>query len=114
MEWPAFIEALAQMEVNEEPDEVAMLGLMAVAFWQGNPTMSRAKVKQTLERVWADDAEIVGTEEDEESPPVEGGETPPPPTNESNASPDANSDETSPNGSGVLVSPTGSPEPLPL
>jgi hypothetical protein len=114
MEWPQFIEALNQMEVNEETDEVVMLGLMAVAFWQGNPDMSRAKVRQVLERVWQEDAELIGGDEVvADGPPAEGGVTPPTTPNESEDSAVASSDVTSPNGSGTPASDTSTPEPTP-
>ena len=125
MKWPEFLMALdEQNEAIEEaeemggdppkPDQVVMAGMIAVAFWQGNPTMSRDKVRRALERTNVEDIEIIDGDEEEVDvgPPAQGGDlsaTPSttssgldvPPEESAGLSPqDFISDETSPNGSG--------------
>ena len=79
MRWPDFAQALDEMDPEEAPDQVVLAGLIAVAFWQGNPLMSRDKVRRTLERIPMEEFEIVegdeGPVEGDASPPAEGGES---------------------------------------
>ena len=128
MDWPEFIGAMADQQESmrearetggEAPDmdQVVLAGVIAVAFWQGNPQMSREKARRAIERCPQDRIEIVdgdGDEEDsEESPPAgteEGGEEHSPSSRPSAVSPEdtvvmeappaSTSDETNPNGSG--------------
>jgi hypothetical protein len=137
MKWPDFAQALDDqnqaIEEAEEmgteppsPDQVVLAGLIAVAFWQGNPTMSRDKARRALERIPMDDIEVVDGDEGEADvgPPVEGGDqaAQTTPSSESGSSPEqftettppvSSSEETSPNGSGLHGLPTTSPESLP-
>jgi len=138
MSWPEFTAALDAMEVEYaslseqgrsdefEPDHALMLGLMAVSFWQGNSTMSRAKVVRAVERMPLEEVEFIAADvEDDVSPPVvaEAGPTQSPTSSESDVSPVepastaaprvATSDETSPNGSGNPGLPSALPESLP-
>lgn len=118
MRWPDFAQALDELDPEEAPDQVVLAGLIAVAFWQGNPQMSRDKVRRTLERIPMEDIEIVegdeGVVEADASPPAEGGEKPPTMQNGSEGSPEgSSSDATSPNGSGTSGLPSTSPESLP-
>lgn len=116
MRWPDFAQALEEMEPDEVPDQVVLLGLIAVAFWQGNSQMSREKVRRTLERTPIEEIEIIEGDEgevDAESPPDEAGGQPPAMPSGSNGLPDSNSDETNLNDSGLPGSPTTSPESLP-
>lgn len=139
MKWPEFLQAIADQtdaneearEMGEEPpqaDQVVVAGLVAVAFWQGNPHMSRDKVRRALERVKMEDIELVEGDEGEVDigPPAQGGVAEvAPPTTISNGSevslapstetttPGYSSDATNPNGSGLPGSPTTSPESLP-
>lgn len=118
MRWPDFAQALDEMDPEETPDQVVLAGLIAVAYWQGNPQMSRDKVRRTLERIPMEAFEIVegdeGVAEDDASPPAEGGEKPPTtPSSSSDTAEASSSDATSPNGSGTSGSPSTSPESLP-
>jgi len=137
MKWPDFMAALDEQnqaieeagEMDTEPpapDQVVMAGMIAVAFWQGNPTMSRDKVRRAIERISAEDVDMVDGDEGEADvgPPAQGGEkaAETTPSSESGSSPeqytettlpDFSSDETSPNGSGLHGLPTTSPESLP-
>ena len=137
MRWPDFTQALDEqnqaMEEAEEmgtempvPDQVVLAGLIAVAFWQGNPTMSRDKARRALERIPMEDIEVIDGDEGEADlgPPAQGGEEAAPmtPSNGSEVSqeqftettlPGSSSDVTSPNGSGHPGSPTTFPESLP-
>lgn len=128
MTWPEFTAALEAMEDDYaslaeqgradefQADHTLLLGLMAVAFWQGNPTMNRAKVVRAIERVPIDDVEfIAGDQEEDAGPPAEAAEaagvSPTTTSNESDVSPedtdeteihlDFTLDETNPNGSGL-------------
>lgn len=90
MSWPDFIAALETMEADQTEDSVCIAGLMAVSFWQANPQMSRDKIRRFIERLWQEDASLVGGEEDDSdgngavdvSPPESGGEKPPWPSPE--------------------------------
>jgi hypothetical protein len=139
MRWPDFVQALddqnqAIADAEEmggptpQPDQVVLAGLVAVAFWQGNPTMSRDKARRALERIPMEDIEVIDGDEGEADliPPAEGsasgGAEQPTTSNGSEFSPEqytettlpgSSSDETSPNGSGLPGSPTTSPESLP-
>lgn len=137
MSWPEFTTALDMMEreyaslVEQgqgddfQPDHILLLGLMAVAFWQGNPTMGRAKVVRALERIPIEEVEFIAADEEvDASPPEEAAGRPPSTTSsESDGSPEATarteipqdsiSDETSPNGSGNPGLPSAHPESLP-
>jgi hypothetical protein len=111
MAWPDFLAASERMEVEEEVDQIVLYGMAAVAFWQGNPLMSREKIRRTLERVWQDDLELIAGDEEEADvgPPPEGGVTPPSPPTESNGSPAGSSEPLSLSSSGSHGLPTGSP-----
>lgn len=139
MRWPDFtqgvqdqMDAIAEArEMGQEPpdaDQVVIAGLVAVAFWQGNPHMSRDKARRALERIPMEDIEIIEGDEGEADlgPPAQAGaaaETAQKTTSNGSASspeqytettlPGSSSDETSPNGSGSQPSPTTSPESLP-
>lgn len=113
MDWPEFVDALEQMETNGDTDQVVLAGLAAVAFWQGNHTMSRDKVRRIMERTPQEDVELVGFDDDDEveagdvSPPAAQDGTLPSPSNGSAGTPAAVcSGETSQNGSGPLLSTT--------
>jgi hypothetical protein len=129
MRWPDFAQALDEMEEDEVPDQVVLAGLIAVAFWQGNPQMSRDKARRAVERISMDDVEILEADDggvDASPPATDGaatGAVPSPISSASAASPeeearteilpDSTSDETSPNGSGVPSSLNAPPESLP-
>jgi hypothetical protein len=134
MTWPDFTAALDDQnraiaeaeEMGGEPpqaDQVILAGLIAVAFWQGNPQMSRDKARRAIERVPMEDVEIIEGETDISPPEQAAGEPPKLTSSESDASPEAQeeteilpastSDETSPNGSGEHGSPSVLPESLP-
>lgn len=114
MRWPDFAQALDEMEPDETPDQVVLLGLIAVAFWQGNPLMSRDKVRRLLERAPMEDIEIIeGDELSDDSPPDEGGEKPPMMQNGSGDSQDLSSETANPIASGISGSLSTSPESLP-
>lgn len=88
MSWPEFVAALdeqdrsieeakASGEEIPEADQVIVAGLIAVAFWQGNPHMTRDKARRSLERIPMEELELVGEEdEDDAVPPAEAGEKP--------------------------------------
>ena len=59
MRWPDFVAALDELDEDEAPDQVVLAGLIAVAFWQGNPQMSRDKARRAVERIPQDEIEIV-------------------------------------------------------
>src|SRR4030095_12998760 len=105
-----------------------LAGLIAIAFWQGNPMMSRDKARRALERIPMEDSDVVDGDEGEVElgPPAPSGAeaatTPSTPSSASEFSPEqstemtppvSSSDETSPNGSGLHGLPTTSPESLP-
>lgn len=72
MDWPDFVRAMNAQEDEEAPDQVVLAGLIAVAFWQGNPQMTREKARRTVERVPQDKVEIVeGDEGGDDGPPAE-------------------------------------------
>ena len=141
MTWPEFTAALDAMETDYaslaeqgradefQADHTLLLGLMAVAFWQGNPTMSRAKVVRAIERIPIDDVDFIAADTEEDvGPPAQtaqeaDGNAPTPTSSESDGSPedmepteihlDFISDETSLNTSGapgVLRPPLASPQ----
>lgn len=134
MTWPDFTAALdaqnqaiadAEEMGDESPqaDQVVLAGLIAVAFWQGNPQMSRDKARRALERIPMEEIEMID-EETEDSPPAgAAGEPPSTTSNGSDVSPEASArteipldstlDETNPNGSGLPGSPITSPESSP-
>lgn len=139
MRWPDFVQALDDqnqaIEDAEEmgteppqPDQVVLAGLIAVAFWQGNPTMSRDKARRALERIPMDDIEVVDGDEGEadlnplsESGSAEAEVAPITTSNRSDDSPelrmvtphqDFTLGETNPNGSGLPGSLTTTPESL--
>ena len=94
MNWPDFARGLDAMseEFSElveqgqaeefEPDQVLLVGLMAVAFWHGNPQMTRAKVVRAVERIPIEDVKFVAGDEEEAapSPPAEAAGEPQPTT----------------------------------
>ncbi len=72
MRWPEFCSALDEIDPDEPADQVVMLGLIAVSFWQGNPQMSREKVRRIIERMPQDELDIIeGDVEDDVVPPAE-------------------------------------------
>ena len=125
MRWPDF--EAAQVEYFEaaqdardvggeppSPDPVLFIGMVSIAFWQGNPTMTRDKARRALERLSIDDIEVIDGDEGEADvgPPAQGGveAAPEMTSSESGSSPEqytetsplaSISDETSPNGSGL-------------
>lgn len=104
MRWPDFVQALNDSDPDDETDPVLILGMAAVAFWQGNPQMSRDKVRRLIERIPQEEFELV--EGDDAGPPdlAEGGASPSMTTSESRTTPDASSAETIPSDSGASVS----------
>lgn len=70
MSWPEFVAALDTFEDEDTPDQVVLAGLIAVAFWQGNPQMTREKARRAIEKTPQDMIEVV--EGDEENPPPPG------------------------------------------
>ena len=128
MRWPDFVAALDELDEDEAPDQVVLAGLIAVAFWQGNPQMSRDKARRAVERIPQDEIEIVEGDEGDVGPPAptataEAGTGPEATSSASDGSPEAQapteippgstSDETSPNGSGSPGSVSALPESLP-
>jgi hypothetical protein len=138
MTWPEFTQALDEQnqaiseaeEMAGDPpqmDQVILAGLIAVAFWQGNPHMSREKARRTIERIPIEEIEIVGDDEEEADarPPdvAVDGAAPLTTSSASDDSPgagdkteipqDSISDETSPNGSGSHGLLSVPPESLP-
>lgn len=72
MDWPEFVDALAGWDENSTPDQVVLAGMIAVAFWQGQPTMSRDKARRAVELMPQEDVEVIEGDDDEEadvSPP---------------------------------------------
>ena len=116
-----------ELEIEHEPDPVIVFGLMAVAFWNGNRQMGRAKVVKAVERIPMSDVEFIPGDEEEADvrpPDLAADGTPPLTTSSaSDGSPEvedltaihlvATSDETSPNGSGSHGLPSVPPESLP-
>ena len=138
MSWPDFVTALAEQEdayaaaretgEEVEVDQVVLAGLIAVAFWQGNPQMSRDKARRAVERIPQDEIEIVEGDEGDVGPPAlsetEAVGAGPSTTSSASAAqpeaqeateipPDSTSDETNPNGSGSPGSLSALPESLP-
>ena len=142
MDWREFITALREQEeliqekreageevLDDDLDQVVLAGLVAVSFWQGNPQMSRDKVRRAIERLSTDDVEIIEGDEEEADvgPPAQAETADGPPlsatSSASDGSPEAQapteippgstSDETSPNGSGSPGSVSALPESLP-
>lgn len=74
MRWPEFVAALEEQDEDEAPDQVVLAGLIAVAFWQGNPQMSRDKARRAVEKIPQEDIELIGSdEEDDVDPPAQAG-----------------------------------------
>lgn len=135
--WPEFEAGAHTMEQeyrtaidlgNEDEfqgNPIILTGLMAVAFWHGNPMMTRAKVVKAVERIPIVDVDFIPGEEDDVGPPAEteaAGEKLPQTSNGSDPSqerstettpPVSSSDAMSPNGSGFPQSPSSHPESLP-
>jgi len=140
MKWPevaaalneqneAVDEAAASGGETPEPDQVVLAGLIAVAFWQGNPQMSRDKARRALERIPMEEIDIVEGDEGEADvgPPAQAATTDggalsstssasvasPGDSVETETIPGFISAETSPNGSGLPGSVTTSLGSLP-
>jgi hypothetical protein len=137
--WPEFAKGLEEQgeeyrslveqgrEDEFEPDQVLLLGLLAVAFWHGNKQMSRRRVAEAVERMPIEEIKfIAGDEEVDADPPAATGVDGSPLSMTTSASavspevrerteipPDSTSDETSPNGSGSPGLPSQHPESLP-
>jgi len=134
MRWPDFELARAEYsqavdearEMGADPptaDPILFIGTVAIAFWQGNPMMTRDKVRRALERISMDDIEVIDGDEGEVDvgPPAQGGveaapemtsnasESLPEQSTETNP-PDYISDATNPNGSGLPGLPITSQE----
>lgn len=115
MDWGEFVEKLPSDEDDigfvEESDAIVLLGLVAVAVWQGNPTWRRDKVSRYVQSLDMTDVQPVGGEEEAEERPPEmtSGETLSETSLESSASEDTYSDESNQNSSGTPVSVIGSP-----
>ena len=78
MSWPEFVAALDNIDEEEAPDQVVLAGLIAVAFWQGNPQMTREKARRAVEKLPQDRVEIIeGDEGDDVVPPAEAAGEPP-------------------------------------
>jgi hypothetical protein len=127
MRWPDFVAALNDVDEDEEPDQVVLAGLIAVAFWQGNPQMSRDKARRAVEKMPVDEIELIDSDEESDAlppAPTGAGDQSSTITNESGVSPEAQaateippvftSDETIPNGSGSPGLPSPHPESLPV
>ena len=126
MRWPDFVEACNDMEMadGETPDHVVLAGLIAVAFWQGNPQMSRDKVRRVIEKLPQEEIEIIESDEGDVDPPAlaEAGEPSSTTLSEYDGSPVAaattvtppasTSDATTPNGSGSPGLPSQPPVSL--
>jgi hypothetical protein len=66
MSWPEFAAALDEMEQEGGTmDQVVLAGMIAVAFWQGNPQMTRERVRRAVERIPQDDLELIDGDEDD-------------------------------------------------
>lgn len=103
MSWPEFARGLDAMaddyaafveqgrEDEYEPDQVLIVGLMAVAFWQGNKQMSRAKVVRAVEQIPLESVKYVAGNEGDDASPPDGAAGQPPSTtsSESDVSPEA-------------------------
>jgi hypothetical protein len=141
MSWPEFSAAREAQEelifekkergeelVDGDVDQVVLAGLIAVAFWQGNPQMTRDKARRAIERTPMEDIELIDGDDEEEAdarPPDVAVDGAPPLTTSSASddSPEAQdkteiprdsiSDETSPNGSGSHGLLSVPPESLP-
>lgn len=117
LDWHAFLDRLPDEDApdGQEPDPVAMLGLVGVAVWQANPRWRRDRVVSYVQGLDMGDVEAVGAdddaEEDEASPPAEAEPAPGQPDSETSASssrPESESPSaaSSPTGSGTETSPT--------
>jgi hypothetical protein len=73
MRWPDFVAALDEMNEDEAPDQVVLAGMIAVAFWQGNPTMTRDRARRAIEKIPQDDVELIDGDEDEEDEGADAG-----------------------------------------
>lgn len=71
MRWPAFVTALDELDPDEPADQVVIAGLISVAFWHGNPTMSRDKVRRVIEGLPQEQVEILDGDEGDASPPAQ-------------------------------------------
>ena len=116
LDWHAFLDRLPDEDApdGQEPDPVAMLGLVGVAVWQANPRWRRDRVVSYVQGLDMGDVEAVGADDDEEdeaSPPAEAEPAPGQPDSETSASssrPESESPSaaSSPTGSGTETSPT--------
>lgn len=125
MPWPEFTACLDEYNATIEeteamgepppaPDDVLLAGLIAAAFWQGNPQMTREKARRLIERLPPEAIEVIeGDGEDDAGPPDMAGATPETTPLASSISPDTTSESANPNGSGDHGSVATSPESLP-
>lgn len=113
LDWQEFLDRIPDPDdPTQEDDMIVVLGLIAVAVWQGNPTWRRDKVSRYAQGLDLSEIEAVGgeVEEDEASPPelkagANGSET----SAASSRSEDTPSDNASQNSSGTRDSVIGSP-----
>jgi hypothetical protein len=115
MRWPDFVEAIDQFDEDEDPDQVVLAGLIAVAFWQGNPQMSRDKARRAIEKIPVDEIELFDSDEDADAvppAPAGAGDQSSTTTNESDGSPeDPARTETLPASISGVTNPNGSGSP---
>lgn len=72
--WPEFVDRLD----DAADDPTALLGMIAVAVWQGNPRWRRDKVARYVEALQMDALQVVVPDREvDEGPPVETPATPP-------------------------------------
>ena len=123
MKWPDF--EIAQAEYSQavedaremggeppSPDPILFVGMVAIAFWQGNPMMTRDKARRALERISMDDIELIDGDdlEDDVGPPAQGGAeaAQTTPLSESGSSPEQFTETNPQDSSSAVMSPNGS------
>jgi len=66
-EWEEACEIARRLQEGPpELDQVLVAGMVAVAFWQQNPQMTRAKVRKAMERLSFEDIDFILDEDDDE------------------------------------------------
>jgi hypothetical protein len=104
MRWPDFVAALNDVDEDEAPDQVVLAGLIAVAFWQGNPQMSRDKARRAVEKIPQEEIEIIDSDVADEGDAI-----PPAPAGAGNQSSTTSSESAvSPAAPAVTATPPGS------
>ncbi len=128
--YESFLERLPDDDSPDDPDPVAMAGLIGVAIWHEHPTWRRDRVVRYTQQIEKEAIELVGAEFEDEPEPADpdyvepakavgdgppasppdgqnGSETPAPPSGTETASP--SEEESNQPTSGVPASATGSP-----